>query len=486
MSQKLAVDHNRRYVGTKETIGYVLYDSSKTINLNAYDQRFILDVVKISFVKQSQIGVINGIWDIINDGLIGIIVDKTRTRIGKFRPYLLAFAIPCTLGSIFYWLTPMFFGANPEDMSKFIYWLILSVVNEATGTFRSMSDEGMLATITPNPNERVRLISTAEVFSALYENFPEWGFGILIDLINHKKVNISLKNAYVSCGVGTVVLSSFLAIYFFLITKERILQNVDRPNLKEGFRSIINNRPMLMVMLSEVLDALKISTNWNNYFVDVLGSISLKTIVGLPGSPVSFLSYAYVNWAKRKFSTKALWIFGQHMVNVLDVIVFLIGSIGGSGKNGLFRKMSVMIPVLMVKEIGRMSVLSLKKIIPREIFNECMDYGEWTNGYRSEGMTIATKDMIKKIMNRAIGVVNTMMMKKIGYSLSAGFGEQSDKTKYWLFVMCTLLPTVTSMFSIIPKLCYNLTSDKREVMYNELSERREKARLKMSEMPASE
>ena len=54
MAQKLAVDHNRRYVGTRETIGYVLYDSSKTININAYDQRFMLDVVKISFVKQSE------------------------------------------------------------------------------------------------------------------------------------------------------------------------------------------------------------------------------------------------------------------------------------------------------------------------------------------------------------------------------------------------------------------------------------------------
>lgn len=481
MSQKLAVDHNRRYVGTKETIGYVLYDSSKTINIEAYSQRFMLDVVKISFIKQSQIELINGIWDIINDGLIGILVDKTRTRIGKFRPYLLAFAIPCTLGSIFYWLTPMFFGPNPENMAKFFYWLVLSVVNEATGTFRSISDNGMLATITPNPNERVRLISVAEVSSSLYENFPEWGFGILIDLINHKKVNIPLKNAFVNCGIFTTVLSSFFAIYFFLITKERIPQNVERPRLIEGIRSIINNKPMLMVMLSEVLDALKISTNWNNYYVDVLGTISIKTIIGLPGAPFSFLSYAYVNWAKRKFSTKSLWVVGQHMINVLDLGVFLIGSMGGKGPKGLFRNPRVMIPVLMFKEVGRMSVLSLKKIIPREIFNESMDYCEWVNGYRSEGMTIAAKDMIRKIVNRAISVFNTLMMKRIGYSLSADFGGQSDSTKYWIFVLCTLLPTATSIFSVIPKLCYSLGADKREIMYKELSERREHLRLSLGE-----
>ncbi len=486
MAQKLAVDHNRRYVGTRETIGYVLYDSSKTININAYDQRFMLDVVKISFVKQSQIGLINGIWDIINDGLIGVAVDKTRTRLGKFRPYLLAFAIPCTLGSIFYWLTPMFFGTAPEDMSKFFYWLILSMINEATGTFRSISESGMLATITPNPNERVRLISTAELYSSLYENFPEWGFGILIDLINHKKVNIPLKNAFVNCGIATTVFSSFLAIYFFLITQERIPQNVERPDLKAGFRSIVNNKPMLMVMLSEVLDALKISTNWNNYYVDVLGSISIKTVVGIPGAPISFLSYAYVNWAKRKFSTKGLWIFGQHMINIVDVLVFLVGSIGGKGSGGFFRKPAVMIPVLMIKEMARMSVLSIKKIIPREIFNECMDYCEWKNGYRSEGMTIAAKDMIRKTVNKAIGVINTLLMDKIGYSLFADFGGQSDKTKYWLFAMCTILPTATGILAVIPKLCYNLNIDKRETMYNELSERREKLRLELGDTSPSE
>ena len=192
MEQALKVDHKRRYVGMRETIGYIMYDSSKTINISGYNQRFMLDVIKLSLVKQSQISIINGIWDIVNDGFIGVLVDKTRTRYGKFRPYLLAFAIPCTIGSVFYWLTPMFFDQNPESMTKFIYWLVLTVVNEGTETFRSMSESGMLATISPSPNERVRLISSAEVYSSFYENIPDYGFGVLLDLINHKKVNIPL------------------------------------------------------------------------------------------------------------------------------------------------------------------------------------------------------------------------------------------------------------------------------------------------------
>ncbi len=481
MANALKVDHTRRYVGTKETIGYVLYDSSKTISLDMYAQRFMLDVVKISLVKQSQIGLINGIWDIINDGFIGVLVDKTRTRYGKFRPYLLAFALPCTLGSIFYWLTPMFFSQNPEDMSKFFYWLVLSMINEGTSTFRSMSENGMLATITPNPNERVRLISAAELWSSFYENIPDYGFGFLIDLINHKKVNIPMKTAYVNCGIAMAIFSSFLALYFFVITKERIPQNIERPHVIAGFRSIINNRPMMMIMLSDVLDTMKINTGWNNYYIDVLGSITLKNIVAIPGAPTSVLSYTYINWAKERFSTKSLWILGKHAPNVFDIAIFLIGSMGGRGPKGFFRKPAIMVPLLMIKEGSLKAILSINKVIPKEIFNESMDYCEWKNGYRSEGMTIAAKGMIQKIVGNLFGVLNTLILKKIGYSLSAGFGTQSDSTKYWLFAMCTMIPTATGIFSIIPKLCYTLNANNRESMYKDLSERRERDRRAISE-----
>ena len=73
---------SRRYVGTVETVAYVLYDSSKSFNINSYSMRFVLDVLKIDLYRLTFIGIINGIWDIINDTFIGVIVDKTRTRWG--------------------------------------------------------------------------------------------------------------------------------------------------------------------------------------------------------------------------------------------------------------------------------------------------------------------------------------------------------------------------------------------------------------------
>ena len=94
------------YIGTKETISYLFNDWSNTFNINGYGQRFIWDVVKIDFNIAAIVGIFTGAWDIINDTFISAIVDNTRTRIGKFRPYLVGFQIPMTLIGLLYWFIP--------------------------------------------------------------------------------------------------------------------------------------------------------------------------------------------------------------------------------------------------------------------------------------------------------------------------------------------------------------------------------------------
>jgi hypothetical protein len=77
---------------------------------------------------------------------------------------------------------------------------------------------------------------------------------------------------------------------------------------------------------------------FTNYYVDVLGSAFLKNLVALPGSPISFFSYLYIGWVQRKFSTKALWIFGEHEKDVTSILVYFFGIIGGKGAKGNYLK----------------------------------------------------------------------------------------------------------------------------------------------------
>ena len=128
---------NRRYVGTKETVAYIVYDMSQSFNINTYSGRFVTNILQISLRFQRIIDLINGIWDVVNDVLFGAIVDKTRTRWGKFKPYLVVLGVPGTIGTCLFWLLPLFFhGSSSENILKFIVYLLLAVVREGAGTFR--------------------------------------------------------------------------------------------------------------------------------------------------------------------------------------------------------------------------------------------------------------------------------------------------------------------------------------------------------------
>ncbi|OQA64765.1 MAG: Inner membrane symporter YicJ [Firmicutes bacterium ADurb.Bin262] len=472
MPSNASMNQTRRYVSTKETVGYVLFDSSKTFNINQYTTRFLLDVVKIDLGWQTVINAINSVWDIANDSFIGAIVDKTRTRFGKFRPYLIVFGILGTFGTIFYWLTPMFFGSDPYDAGKFVYWLLLAMLREGGGTFRSIAESGLISTVTPNPDERMGILTKSEVFSSFYENVPEFVLAALIDMVNHNMIKTTLRTVFVSIGVFTTLVSGVFAMLCFLTTKERVQQSVQRPDIKQGFLTIIRSKPLRIIMISDLLNALTVSTGMDNYYLDVLGSLLIKTVISIPSTPAYYLSYSYLAWSRKRFATKSLWIFGQHLGHILSLLVFLFGSIGGRGPGGWFRSMKYMVPVFMVKETLWQLTSGMKKILPREILNEALDYCEWEYGYRTEGMSIAAKNMITKIVTNTNSTFTTLILKKIGYNITAGFGGQSDKTKYLMFAMCTLVPSLTGLISMIPKFFYNINRDCRERMYVELNERR--------------
>ena len=89
---------NRRYVGTKETLGFIIWDAAQSFNINIFSTRFITSIVGVDLGLQTLVNSINSVWDIVNDIFFGAVVDKTRTRWGKFRPYLLFLAVPgCVL-----------------------------------------------------------------------------------------------------------------------------------------------------------------------------------------------------------------------------------------------------------------------------------------------------------------------------------------------------------------------------------------------------
>lgn len=483
---KQVVYRDRRYVGNKETVAYVLDDIAQSFNIGKYDDVFRTNILKISLSLQSLTNSIIGVWDIINDLFLAAIVDRTRTRWGKFKPWLVVYAIPGVLISIIYWSLPIFNGPQGigSTMSRFLPFLFLQIFSNLAGSLITIVRTGMTATITPNIVDRTRLISSANLFSGFVEKAPEILMGLLIDLYinsgSKQELLLSNPDAYqrgynsmfVIGGIITVVVSGLFALIYALVAKERVMQTVDRPSITKGIKSVLTNKPLLLITLSEILGSFGIGLGTNLYYIEVLNLASMSTIVGIPGAVVSPISYSYVPWARSKFSTKALWIASSHVDSVLMLGVYGAGElIKIKGKKG-YESIAVMIPAFMLRETIWMFFWGLRSVIPNEMRNEAIDYGEWKNGFRAEGMTGVAKDVVTKGVNTIKNTVQPLLLGKFGYNVNAIHGGQNDQARHALFWMCTLLPVVTGILSIVPKFFYDLSGEKRDRMYAELRERR--------------
>ena len=460
------------YVGTKETVAYLLNDVSNAFNIG-HESQYIWNVVRIDFGLHAVVSLFTGAWDIVNDTIISAVVDNTRTRIGKFRPYLLLMQIPISVFGLLYWFIPYIFpNAAGTYLPKLIFYYAFSVVRETAGTFTSVARAGYMSTITPNPNERVRLITLAELLSGyMGEDVPRMLFGFLFDLVTKDKLKTDLRTLFMTMGVSTSLISCAFTFFYFTVSRERVPQSLEHPSMKEGFKAIFSNYPVLLICLSRFLEGFSVSTGEDNYWINVFSGQemieTLKTAVSAISAPVGSVSYSFVAPLRKRFSSKALWVGADLYDDMLRFGFFFFG---------LYKKNYKNIKPMMVyfgfRELMSKLLFGVNKVINADLLNEAMDYCEWKNGYRMEATTGVAKDLVIKIQGTIMNSVNSVVMKKIGYDQSLKIGRQNERTKFWLFALCSAVPVLSGALGVIPKLLWPITKKTREQMYAELAEHR--------------
>ena len=123
----------KRYVGVKETLTYGVANAGQCIGYTTMIQQRSYFLSAVLGVKPTIVAAWMGImafWDAFNDPLMGVIVDKTRTRFGKLRPYLIF--VPMVLGvtTIMFFGGPVFLGESASDVSRIIYMCVTYFVWE--------------------------------------------------------------------------------------------------------------------------------------------------------------------------------------------------------------------------------------------------------------------------------------------------------------------------------------------------------------------
>ncbi len=457
----------KRYVGAKELITLFVTGEVNKFNLEGYLSYFMLNVFGLDSRIIAAFAVATLAWDLINDSIFAYIVDRTRTRFGKFKPWAFATIGPYAVACIALWVTPLFIGDQnwgPLSWQKIVIYCVISVLKETIGTLYSCAINGLNATYTPSIDDKAALIALDNIGD--FEKVPSYAMVLLLDLAAVGAIGISVESVYIFMGAGTVLVSMIGMFVRICVIKERIVQVEEKPKLIDGLRNFFGNKLQVLLTLSDILSAFgNVGGPFSNMFwLDVMGSASLQVICGVPASPLTYVSYMYLPKLRKKFSTKTLWIMSRLVPEIGWIVAFVIGF------NNL-DNLWIMIPALMFREMCISAVYSIGKVIPQLMQQEIIDYGEWKTGKRTEAMTSFISGLATKIVNQVQNAISTAVVSFIGYE--AGVGTvQTMKTKQAIFAMYSVIPIILGIFAYIPMFMYKLDDKTKTIMYHELTERR--------------
>ena len=440
---------------------------------------FLVDVVfqgmKNAGVTASAIILAGRIFDAANDPIMGMIVDRTRTKWGKMRPYLLFSPIPIAITTSFLFWAPGFASSG----AKIAYAAVTYILWGVMFTIQDVPFWGLSAVITPNEQERTSFLSTARLGSTFGGILPS----LLIPVLRNS--TLGLKNGYLVGAVIFALLGAALSSLAFFNTKERVEQSEKTPSLKESVQMVAKNKLLLIVIMAAVLGSTMVIANisadyisnylilqnGNNGFVPkgtVLTTLTVAIGVGMVPAMAVF------PLLRKKFSLKQIYI-GSSLFGVIAHLACYLIFVGNVEHVNLY--------LLWVCLFFMGFPLGIYNVITYALIADSVDYIEWKTGKRSEGVCFAFQTFLSKVTAGIAGVATGLVLDKGGYiepdptQLDAMgkqiLATQSPDTLKWLLFMVTVLPAIGFALTMIPMFFNDYTGKRKEKIQQELNERHE-------------
>ncbi|MBP3330227.1 MAG: MFS transporter [Clostridia bacterium] len=315
--------YGKRYVGAKELVTLFVTAEVNKFNIEGYLSYFMLNVFGLDSRIIAAFAVATLAWDLVNDMLFAYIVDRTRTRFGKFKPWAFITIGPYAIACIALWITPLFIGGQnwgPLSWQKIVIYCVISILKETIGTLYNCAVNGLDSTFTPSIDDKAALIAIDNIGG--FEKVPSYAMVLLLDLAAAGAIGISVENVYIFMGAGTAFVSALGMLAHICIIKERIVQVEEKPKLSDGLRNFFGNKLQVCLSLSNFLSAFgSVGGPFSNMFwLDVMGSASLQVICGVPAAPLTYISYMYFQNSIRNSQQK---LSGLHQKQFLSSVGLL-------------------------------------------------------------------------------------------------------------------------------------------------------------------
>lgn len=426
---------------------------------------FYTDAAGLDPIHAGNIILAGRIFDALNDPLMGMIVDRTHSKWGKMRPYLLFSPVPIAVTTILLFFAPQFSSYS----AKVTYAAVTYILWGIAFTIQDVPFWGLSSVITPNEVERTRFLSNGRLGSTAGGILPT----VLIPILVAENA-LGLRKGYFVSAIIFGTIAAVLSIIPFFTAKERVYEErQDTRTFKENFRLIGKNKVLIIVILSAVLGSTMVMANvcatYIHYYligVDNYGIIpngfkmtSLTVAVGIGMVPAMIIMPAL----RKRFSLKAIYI-GSSIFGIISHVAFWF-----IGYNNIY--LVLLCLVFMGVPLG------IYNVITYALIADSVDYIEWKTGERADGVCFAFQTLLSKVSaglaTYAVSVV--LKVSEFQAPIDGIIQVQSEKTKTGLFFMITILPAIGFALTMIPMFFNDYTGEKKEKIQKELEFRRMRA-----------
>lgn len=464
---------NEQFLKTKERLIYGISNGGQVMGytlVSSYLMYYYVNIFAIDARIISIIFLIGGIWDIINNPLIGTFIDRKNNSNGKLTRLIRIFTPFQAVATILIFMGPVFIKSSSDHSpAKIIYLLITYFLWEFFYSVTDVSFGGLAAVISPNPIERQKAISTASICVQLSGSFVFLLIPMILDLSKSGRLGISLTKVFMGIGIiaGIVGVGLFALSGYYV--KERIIQRKAVQPVKELLSGLASNKPLILLLLSNlILSFSGIGEAFSTYYYfDVLGYASLSIIANTPAFIISLFSYSLIKTAKKRFNNKTIIIGSNLAVGAFQLALFFIGL-------QHFQNIKIMLPAIILCNSITGLFGGILNTLPVEMLTEAADYAEWKTGVRMEGIAFSLKNSVVKVYGTLAQGLAALLLSLIGYVSSEQPIVQNNAVQRRIWIIFSLTPAVIRILCTLPICFYNIVGEKRKQMFNELTQLRNK------------
>lgn len=412
---------------------------------------FYTDIFGILPAVAGTILLVARLWDAINDPMMGMLADKTRSRWGKFRPYLLVtpiFFVPFAVAS---------FSAPSLGMGGKIAWAAITYI--AFGMIYTASDVpfwALSSAITDDTNERNSLVAYPRLSATLAVAIATLATQPLIYLFSREGKPAS--GYQMTALVYSVLTVACFAITFFFV-KERVQPVQDE---KSHFKDILtifgSNKPLLLVIISGFFTGIGQTAKLSMliYYAKYnLGNELLYTLFAGINIPFILIGISTVPYFSKRFGKKATCI-GYYAIYALGSLGFFF--VGWEN-----------FPLLMVFNCISSLGMASPQVIQTAMIADTIEYGELKTGKRTEGTIFSSQTFLAKLTAAVTSVMIATSLAAVGYLPNAVQGPQ---VLQGIHALTAFIPFFSSILGIIPIALYPLSESRHRQIVEQLHQQR--------------